>query len=582
MRVSWTLGLLGMVLAVGLAPLFSPPARSADDKKPDEKADVDVVPFAGNWKVTILPGTDENTSFIVKLEDKEGKPAISLVWAAGELKDQTTVEDLKIDAKSIQFNLKIGRQVFAMKVVVPQGEKKPKVLLGSAKFGRDLVALQLESTESSSVEAADVNKPTEGAAELKKAIGIAEHKQKIEALRDLLQKNKGKLITLPASAEFLKAVARHADSEEDVAKATEQYMKTAAGFGPEMENQANAVAARSLLASEKGSALALEYARKVEAALPKDATPAATLPTLKMVAKALHKAKKEDDAKALDTRISKMDEELDKEFEKDAIPFKPEPFAGRKASSHRVALVELFTGAQCPPCVAADIAFDAAAQTFKPKEAVFLEYHLHIPGPDRLTNADTEARQAFYGDEIEGTPTVFVNGKVTPPLGGRKAGGKKSFETLRPIIEAALEKEAGAEMQLKAERKGDKIDLEARVFELKKPDDKLRLHIVLVEEVVRYPGSNGQRLHHDVVRAFIGGTEGTELKEATLKKNVTIDLAEIAKTQVAYMEDFEKKRSFMEDDPALDLKHVKIVAFIQDNASKEVIQAAQIEVPAAK
>ena len=59
-----------------------------------------------------------------------------------------------------------------------------------------------------------------------------------------------------------------------------------------------------------------------------------------------------------------------------------------------MALVELFTGAQCPPCVAADIAFDAeAVKSYKAADVVLLQYHLHIPGPDPLTNADSEKRQ---------------------------------------------------------------------------------------------------------------------------------------------------------------------------------------------
>ena len=43
-------------------------------------------------------------------------------------------------------------------------------------------------------------------------------------------------------------------------------------------------------------------------------------------------------------------------------------------------------------------------------ELIGLQYHLHIPGPDPLTNKDSMARQQYYGDEIGGTPTVFFNG----------------------------------------------------------------------------------------------------------------------------------------------------------------------------
>ena len=53
--------------------------------------------------------------------------------------------------------------------------------------------------------------------------------------------------------------------------------------------------------------------------------------------------------------------------------------------------MELFTGAQCPPCVAADVAFDVLEKTYKPADLVLIQYHLHIPGPDPLTNAASEA-----------------------------------------------------------------------------------------------------------------------------------------------------------------------------------------------
>src|SRR5207249_4679173 len=133
---------------------------------------------------------------------------------------------------------------------------------------------------------------------------------------------------------------------------------------------------------------------------------------LEVVAKALTKADKGDEAKAIQARIEKLEALADEEYLKKTPPFKPEKFEGRKGKSDRVVLVELFTGAQCPPCVAADLAFDALTKTYAPTDVVFLQYHLHIPGPDPLTNPDSDARQQFYGDVIEGTPTVLFNGKA--------------------------------------------------------------------------------------------------------------------------------------------------------------------------
>src|SRR5262249_38716652 len=162
---------------------------------------------------------------------------------------------------------------------------------------------------------------------------------------------------------------------------------------------------------------------------------------------------------------------------KTAIPFKPDKFGGRKGKGSRVAVLELFTGAQCPPCVAADTAFDAALKTYGPGEVVLLQYHLNIPGPDPMANPETLARARYYADAFEGTPTALLDGKLGPELGGRKQEAEASYKTLRKALEAALERDAGAEVKLAVSRKGDKLDIQAEVSGLKKPGDKVRLRL---------------------------------------------------------------------------------------------------------
>ena len=78
------------------------------------------------------------------------------------------------------------------------------------------------------------------------------------------------------------------------------------------------------------------------------------------------------------------------------LSVKPVKYAGREGQGDRVVVVELFTGSECPPCLAADLAFDALEQTYTPKDVVLLEYHLHIPRPDPLTNTDSVERQEYY------------------------------------------------------------------------------------------------------------------------------------------------------------------------------------------
>ena len=80
--------------------------------------------------------------------------------------------------------------------------------------------------------------------------------------------------------------------------------------------------------------------------------------------------------------------------------------------------MELFTGAQCPPCVAADVAFDALEMAYDPKDLILSQYHMHIPGPDPLTNPASIARWDFYREKypqnVGGTPTTMFNGSRRP------------------------------------------------------------------------------------------------------------------------------------------------------------------------
>ena len=414
MRLSWKAGLSALLLAVGLVTLAAVPARTADDKKPADKAEADKVPLAGTWKATFIPNpTLEVSWFILKITDKDGKPEAETAWVAEQLKGANlAVENAKVDAKSVKFTLSFANNKWLVTTVALKdpNDKEPKFLYGTAKANNQYYPFVLEKTDLTELTAKEIQKVTPGAEELQKANREKDEKAKVAAYKEILDKFAGKPIAIGAAEGLFQTTAKHAEKDDEVAAALKQYLAVLNPYGPELEEINAPKIARTLLAGDKGATLALDYARKVEKALPKDAPVARQLPVMKLVAKALHKNKKDDEAKALDEKVAKLDKELDEEFEKTAIPFEPEAFKGRKASSHRVAVVELFTGAQCPPCVSADVAFDAAVKTYKPKDVVLLEYHLHIPAPDPLTNADSEGRQKFYGSEIRGTPTAFVIG----------------------------------------------------------------------------------------------------------------------------------------------------------------------------
>jgi hypothetical protein len=557
----------GLVLAALAGPS---PARAAS-------------PFDGTWSVQVVEGVAQINLCIIKVEDKDGKPTAQLVAVVPiPAFKGATIGDVKGDAGKLQLDLKAAGTVFRVTARAPREGGKSKGLRGSLEVNGQVVPAVLEPTDKKEIGQADAFKPVEGGAELQKLQRETDAGKQAAGLKEVLRKYDGKPVEMTAARMLLQAEVKGGAKAADLKKTADRYLAAARSFGPEIGTDAVVETARELTKSKDGGELALGYVREAVAVLGKEEPTARTLPLFEMLAAGLRKAGKTDEADAVSARVARAEERLDQEFLKTAVPFETKPFAGRKGKSDRVVLVELFTGAQCPPCVAADVAFDAAVQSYKPGDVALLEHHLHIPGPDPLTNADTEARQEYYGDQIPGTPTAFADGKATPALGGPKGAGQASFDRLSGVINEALEKAPGAELKLSVERKGDKLELAADVSGLKEVGDKTRLRFVLAEDVVRYPGRNRQRLHHHVVRSFPGGVAGIPLKEKSGKHTVTVSLPELRKTLEGYLDKSGRGRPYLDDARPLELRHLMVVAFVQDDATKQVLQAAQAEVPGEK
>jgi hypothetical protein len=264
-------------------------------------------------------------------------------------------------------------------------------------------------------------------------------------------------------------------------------------------------------------------------------------------------------------------------------PFKATPFEGRKGKSDRVVLMELFTGAQCPPCVAADVAFDVLGESFKSSEWVGLQYHMHIPGPDPMTNPDTEARWDYYRKafpaQIRGVPASVFNGNPVGGGGGPLAFAEKKYLAYRNIIEPLLEKAAGAKIVARATRKGDKVEVTAEVSDLANPGADRRLRLALVEKTISYTGGNKVPTHHQVVRTFLGGTKGFALEAKDSKHTASVDLMELRQQLNRYLDDYAAtKRPFPNKNRPLDFNGLRVVAFVQDDSNQEILQAAQVDV----
>ena len=255
-----------------------------------------------------------------------------------------------------------------------------------------------------------------------------------------------------------------------------------------------------------------------------------------------------------------------------------EPYAGRKdKEANKVAVLELFTGAQCPPCVAADVAFDALDKSYKSTDLILLQYHMHIPGPDPLTNPDTIARWDYYRakfpEGIRGTPSTVFNGKPEAGGGGGMANARTKYGQYKGIIDPILEKNTDVKVAGSFGRTGDKITASVNVTGAD-PAAELKLRLVVVEENIKYVGSNQLRFHHEVVRNMMGGPGGVVVSEKAFKKTLTTDVGDVKKGLNTYLDEFAANRPFPYKHRPMDLGHLKVIALVQDDKTLEILQAA--------
>jgi hypothetical protein len=515
-------------LLVGLLLLSAVSAQAADE-----------IP-AGNYKVTLLLPQQQLTLWLVKFESKDDKWTGDLV-ASRKLPRQPlpamTFADLSVKGDQLRFALKGGDEVNTFEGKLPPDGKK---INGSLKLFGDLYPAQLELTTLKGLDAYDLAKETI-------ASSSSSPSDVFEAATTLLRQASDK----KAKAEEVRSWATKA-------------MKTAEPFGHRWQIDLASRIADALAGQKEFAAETVQYARQAERMLASGDDPAIQRRILGALAKGLKDSDKPDEAKEVEARLEK-------------IPlFAITKFAGREGKANQVVAVELFTGAECPPCVAADIAFDYLAKTYPSKDVVLMQYHLHIPGPDPLTNADTEERSKYY--KLRGTPAVFFNGAAGAEGGGRLEGAKGKYDEYVAIVNPLLEKTVKTEVKVTATQKDNKIEISGSVDNLEKPGDGVRLRFVLVEESVKYRGGNKQETHHYVVRDLPGGVKGFALKEKSSSHTATVDLPELRKKLKAYLDTYEKEEGFPNKDRPLELKKLRVVALVQNDDTKEILQAAQVEI----
>ncbi len=527
-------------------------------------------PFDGTWKVTTLPAGKEIAMGLVRIDSKEDGLHAAVVPAGMTLFAGATVTECRADGDALHLSVEVNDHSYAFMFRRPEGDAAPKRLLGSTTIRGERDFARLDRTDQKALSEKEVMVIYDAGDELKRVLASEPGEARVASLRGIAERESGR------SSEYIArlALVQELAGRGQEAEAREQADRAAAfasPYGVEMRRQALRAAAGQVVASGKLPAVALDYARQADQTLDETSAPEERLPVLKVLAAALRAAGQDGDVAEVERRTEKAEQDIDRAWEERALPFEPEPYPGRRGKSGRVVLVELFTGAGCGPCVAADLAFDGLLRTAPAAEVVLVQYHLPIPTPDPLANRETMRRGMYY--RVPGTPSLRVDGRHGPELGGDRDMAQLQYKRLLASIAGRLEDDAAATVSVKAARQGQRVEITAEAGGL--PHD-AALRLLLVEDVVRHRGGNGQRLHHHVVRAMPGGADGARASEGGARQHLTVDLDELRKK---LRDELAQEDDFKDGNWPMALKRLKVVALAQDDNSQAVLQAAQADVP---
>lgn len=222
-----------------------------------------------------------------------------------------------------------------------------------------------------------------------------------------------------------------------------------------------------------------------------------------------------------------------------------------------VCLFEQFTSSTCAPCAAEAPFVNAllnANNTNNPgTNVVAIKYQMNWPSPgnDPSYNPDGNTRKSYYG--VTGIPYFSIDGKETADD--------------QPSIDAALVNPAIMDIDLSYVLNGNTVDVTAIVTSFASISATTKLHIGVIEDYYNYPGAaTSQKDYYYVQRKMLPNGNGTTISPLT---------EGVAKTTT-------QSYTFTVANPPaqgsynlwVGTGNVSVVAFVQDNTSKKIFQAA--------
>ncbi|MCX8010185.1 MAG: Omp28-related outer membrane protein, partial [Ignavibacteria bacterium] len=217
----------------------------------------------------------------------------------------------------------------------------------------------------------------------------------------------------------------------------------------------------------------------------------------------------------------------------------------------RFVLAEIFTSTTCPPCAQQNPIFDSWYFNYAQKNRVtVIKYHTWWPSPGNdpfyLSNvSENRGRVLYYWPSLNTyVPRCQVNGLID--------AGEYASDWSNQIINH-LSVSTPIEMKITLESGNVKIRVTADNTTL--PSGTYVLHLAVVESYLAYTGTNGDPMHHYVMRKMFPDHNGETF---SITSNQTVN--------------FTKSIQW---NPNWKIQNCEVVAFVQIWETKEVLQSAK-------
>jgi len=232
------------------------------------------------------------------------------------------------------------------------------------------------------------------------------------------------------------------------------------------------------------------------------------------------------------------------------------------AFAQRLVLVEEFTQASCPPCGQQNPSFNALLDA-NPDKVKSLKYQVSWPGydPMNLQNPSQVAtRVSYYG--VNAVPWGFIDGTSITNDCGYYDGAPACLSQTDIDNEYAVPSPFVLSLSHTLSSGNDSIFVTLNITAIASVSGNLKARIAVVEKEIDFssaPGANGETVFENVMKQMIPNTTGTSLS-STIDSGYTTTITASWKLANIY-----------------NLNELAVVAFIQDDNTKTIYQAAYSE-----